>query len=91
MVPGGHVDVDPGNAEILERQLAEVDADLDTRIRTSPVRSAKSDLLQSLPGVGPNLSRTLIAELPERNAMVRDGRSSDPDLPFEQLKLQHSC
>ena len=49
----------------LERQLADVDADLDSRIRKSPVWAAKSDLLQTVPGVGPNLSRTLIAELPE--------------------------
>lgn len=159
----------------LERQLADVDADLDARIRNSPVWAAKSNLLRSVPGVGPNLSRTLIAELPELgrlsdkeiaalvgvaprardsgkfrgkrmisggrapvrsalfmsilsatrwnpvirifyerlrsqgksgrvaqtacmrkllvilNAMVRDGRSGDPNIPLEQLKLQHSC
>lgn len=159
----------------LERQLAEVNEDLDARIRRSPVWAATSDLLQTVPGVGPNLSRTLIAELPELgrlthkqiaalvgvaprardsgklrgkrmiwggrapvrtalylsvwsaskwnpvirrfydrlrdqgkppkvaqtacmrklitilNAMVRDGRSWDPSLPTEQLKLQHSC
>lgn len=49
----------------LERQLADVDTDLDDRIRKSPVWRAKSDLLQEVPGVGPNLARTLIAELPE--------------------------
>lgn len=159
----------------LERQLADVDADLDSRIRKSPIWAEKSDLLQSVPGVGPNLSRTLIAELPELgklthkqiaalvgvaprahesgkfrgkrmiwggrapvrsalflsilsatrwnpvirifyerlrsqgkpgrvaqtacmrkllvilNAMVRDGRSWDPNIPLGQLKLQHSC
>jgi transposase len=49
----------------LERQLADVDSDLDERIRSSPVWKAKSDLLQEVPGVGPNLARTLIADLPE--------------------------
>lgn len=49
----------------LERQLADVDSDIDSVIRDSPVWAAKRDLLQSVPGVGPNLSRTLIAELPE--------------------------
>ena len=49
----------------LERQLTEVDGELDSRIRASPVWAAKRDLLQSVPGVGPNLARTLIAELPE--------------------------
>jgi transposase len=53
----------------LERQLADVDADLDTRIRRSPVWAAKSALLRSVPGVGPNLSRTLIAELPELGSL----------------------
>jgi transposase len=49
----------------LERQLDRVDSDLDGLIRKSPVWQAKSDLLRDVPEVGPNLARTLIAELPE--------------------------
>jgi transposase len=49
----------------LERQLSDVDSDLDARIRKSPVWRAKHNLLRDVPGVGPNLARTLIAELPE--------------------------
>jgi len=49
----------------LERQLERVDTDLDRRIRKSPVWMAKHNLLRDVPGVGPNLARTLIAELPE--------------------------
>jgi len=49
----------------LERQLSDVDQDLDSMIRRSPVWAAKQDLLQTVPGVGPNLSRTLLADLPE--------------------------
>ena len=49
----------------LERQLSDVDHDLDDLIRHSPVWRAKNDLLRDVPGVGPNLARTLIAELPE--------------------------
>ena len=49
----------------LERQLSDVDSDLDAMIRKSPLWAAKRDLLQTVPGVGPNLSRTLLAELPE--------------------------
>lgn len=159
----------------LERQLADVDKDLDNLIRTSPIWQAKSDLLREVPGVGPNLTRTLLAELPELgtlsnkeiaalvgvapfprdsglmrgkrmvwggrapvrsalylsiwsaskwnpvirvfcqrlrargkppkvaqvacmrklltilNAMLRDGRQWDPQIPFNQLQLQHSC
>ena len=49
----------------LERQLDDVDSDLDQLIKNSPIWQAKSDLLRDVPGVGPNLARTLIAELPE--------------------------
>ena len=49
----------------LERQLSDINSDLDTTIRKSAIWAAKSDLLQTVPGVGPNLSRVLIAELPE--------------------------
>ena len=42
----------------LERQLNDVDSDLDELIRKSPVWKAKSDLLRDVPGVGPNLART---------------------------------
>ena len=53
------------NIHWLERQLERVDSDLDSRIRKSPVWQAKHNLLRDVPGVGPNLARTLIAELPE--------------------------
>ena len=53
------------NIRWLERQLSDVDSDLDGRIRKSPVWQAKHNLLRDVPGVGPNLARTLIAELPE--------------------------
>ena len=49
----------------LERQRSDVEDDLDRTIRSTPIWQAKSDLLQQVPGVGPNLARTLIAELPE--------------------------
>lgn len=159
----------------LERQLADVDDALDEQIQGSPVWQARNDLLREVPGVGPNLARTLLAELPELgklshkeiaalvgvapfprdsgrmrgkrmvwggrapvraalylsiwsaskwnpvirvfyerlrakgkppkvaqvacmrklltllNAMVRDGRRWDPELPLQQLQIQHSC
>jgi transposase len=49
----------------LERELADVDRDLGRLIEQSPVWRAKDDLLQSVPGVGPVVSRTLLGELPE--------------------------
>lgn len=49
----------------LERQLGRVDDDLDVLIQASPLWRAKDDLLQSVPGIGPVASRTLLATLPE--------------------------
>ena len=55
----------------LERQLADVDRDLDDTIQASPVWRAKDNLLRSTPGVGPVLSRTLLGELPELGTLPR--------------------
>jgi transposase len=55
----------------LKRELAGVDADLDQAIQSSPAWRAKENLLRSVPGVGPVLSRTLIAELPELGTLNR--------------------
>lgn len=55
----------------LERRLADVDHDLAAMIEASPVWRAKDDLLQSVPGVGPVLSRTLLGELPELGQLNR--------------------
>jgi transposase len=49
----------------LERELDSVDADIDGAVKSSPAWREKEDLLSSVPGVGPVISRTLIAELPE--------------------------
>lgn len=55
----------------LERQLTGVDRDLDHTIQGSPVWRAKEDLLRSVPGVGPVVSRTLLGELPELGHLNR--------------------
>jgi transposase len=49
----------------LERELGRLDADLGACVRASPVWRERDDLLQSVPGVGPQVSRVLLAELPE--------------------------
>ena len=49
----------------LERELSSVDTDIDDAVRGSPAWREKEDLLPSVPSVGPAISRTLIAELPE--------------------------
>jgi transposase len=55
----------------LERRLARTDADLAAAIRSSPLWRAKDEILQSMPGVGPVLSRTLVAEVPELGLLNR--------------------
>lgn len=55
----------------LERRVADVDKDLDQTIQQSPVWRAKENLLRSVPGVGPVVSRTLMADLPELGALNR--------------------
>lgn len=49
----------------LAHQLADIDADLQDLIEASPVWRATEQLLRSVPGIGPVVSRTLIGELPE--------------------------
>ena len=55
----------------LERELRIADTDLGAMIRRSPAWRERDDLLQSVPGVGPVLSLTLLAELPELGRLSR--------------------
>jgi len=55
----------------LERELASLDADINDAVRGSPVWREKEDLLASVPGIGPTIARTLIAELPELGQLGR--------------------
>jgi transposase len=49
----------------LEQALRELDAELDQTLRASPLWRERDDLLRSVPGVGPTVSLTLLAHLPE--------------------------
>jgi transposase len=49
----------------LKEELKSIDQELDEQIRASPIWRDKADLLRSVPGVGPAVSRMLIGELPE--------------------------
>jgi transposase len=55
----------------LKQELAGIDKDISQMIKGNPVWHAKDELLQSVPGVGPVLSATLIAELSELGALNR--------------------
>jgi transposase len=55
----------------LEKALARTDDEVDRWIRESPVWRAQEDLLRSVPGVGPQTARMLIAALPELGRLTR--------------------
>jgi len=55
----------------LEKSLARLDDDLGGALRESPLWRERDDLLRSVPGVGPVLSVTLLAELPELGTLNR--------------------
>lgn len=55
----------------LERELRMTETDLGDMIKASPVWRERDELLQSVPGVGPVLSRTLLADLPELGQLSR--------------------
>ncbi len=50
---------------VLEQELADLDDELGHLVRQSPLWREKEDLLRGVPGVGPTLTFTLLAELPE--------------------------
>jgi transposase len=56
---------------MLEKELTEIDHDIDDAVRGSPAWREKEDLLASVPGIGPIIARTLIAELPELGQIGR--------------------
>jgi len=56
----------------LARQIEQADRDLDDAIRGCPAWAAKDELLQSIPGIGPGVSRTLLAAMPELGTLSRE-------------------
>ena len=55
----------------LEQELDDLDTELQQRVQSSPLWREKDDLLRSVPGVGPQLSLTLLAYLPELGTLNR--------------------
>jgi len=55
----------------LERQVIDTDATLEAAIQASPLWRVQDQLLQSVPGVGPTLARTLLGLLPELGHLDR--------------------
>jgi transposase len=55
----------------LEKELATINTDLTATMRESPVWREKEEVLRSVPGVGPVLTTTLFANLPELGTLTR--------------------
>lgn len=55
----------------LQKELSEIDASIATTMRGSKVWREKENLLQSVPGVGRVIARTLLAEMPELGTLDR--------------------
>ena len=55
----------------LEQELSDLDKGLRQSLRRSPVWREKDDLLRTVPGVGEQLSLTLLADLPELGTLDR--------------------
>jgi transposase len=55
----------------LQKELSDIETNLDATIRLSPVWRDKENLLTSVPGVGKVLARTLLADLPELGNLGR--------------------
>lgn len=57
--------------KMLEKELPEVDRDIDTMVRGSPVWREKEDLLITFPGVAHTITRGVLADLPELGRLTR--------------------
>ena len=57
--------------EWLDQHIAAVDRELEERIRSSPIWREKDELLRSIKGIGPVVSRTLWAAVPELGRLDR--------------------
>lgn len=55
----------------LEAEIAKFDDQIKQRIQASPAWKQKDDLLQSVPGIGPTTSASLLAHLPELGQLDR--------------------
>jgi transposase len=56
---------------VLQAELSEIERELDDSIRGTPAWRENDKLLKSVPGIGPAVARTLLAELPELGTLDR--------------------
>jgi transposase len=55
----------------LQKELTAIEQAIDDAVRGSPMWREKEDLLASVPGIGPTIARTVIAEMPEIGTLDR--------------------
>jgi transposase len=55
----------------LQKELSEIETEIDEAVRGSPLWREQEKLLKSVPGIGPQVARTLIADLPELGRLDR--------------------
>ena len=55
----------------LRKRLKDLDKELGQALRASPLWREQEDLLRSVPGIGPTVTATLLAELPEPGTLDR--------------------
>lgn len=55
----------------LQKELSEVESDIDDTLRGSPLWRDKEDLMTSVPGIGQTIARSLMADLPELGQLDR--------------------
>lgn len=55
----------------LDKQIQRIDQELDDTIKKSPLWLAKEQLLKSIPGIGPQTARTMLACMPELGQLNR--------------------
>jgi transposase len=60
----------------LEQQIAALEKRMDDIVENSETFRAKNEILQSITGIGPQVSRTLLVQLPELGQRTRQGISA---------------
>lgn len=73
----------------LQKELSDIDREIDDTVRGSPIWREKETVLTSVPGIGPAIARTMIAEFPELGTVDRRQAAAIAGLaPFTQQSGQ---
>lgn len=56
---------------MLQKDLSAIEEEIKTTVRGTPIWREREDLLRSVPGVGPTVARTIIADVPEIGTLDR--------------------